>query len=120
MSLRLKEIWSNLGIYGLWAGIAAIGVLAAFQLHATLVYVGLWAVENTIMGRIGWNTSTIQGLSRFLYLVVGALWLFLVAFLEGYLRDGQQGGRLKGKVLRLLLAIGLLYGLSYGLLVLLA
>lgn len=111
---------TRLRFYGSWLVLAVLAVLAAFQLHATLVYVGLWAVEHTRLGRIGWNSNTILGLSRFLYLVVGALWLLLVAMLEGYLRDGQESGRLGAKVIRLLLGIGLLYGLSYGLLKLLA
>jgi hypothetical protein len=120
ISKRVQGFLANLGFYSLWFGLAALGVLVAFQIHATLLFIGLRAVENPAVNRMGWNTSTIHGLSRFLYLVLGAIWLVCVSFLDGYLREGREQQRLMARALRLVLVIGVLYGLSYGVLLLLA
>ena len=56
---------------------------------------------------------TIYGLSRFLYLVVGGLWLGYVAALDSYLRTGAEQGYLFARVARALIVLGVLYGLCY-------
>lgn len=108
-----------LEIYGSWFLLAALGVLAAFQWHVTLVYAGLRAVEYQVVNRMGWNSATIHGLSRFLILVLGIIWLSAVIFLEQHLREAHRRKQLRKQVIRLLLVTAVLYGLSYLLLLLL-
>lgn len=120
MLQRLWGILAGLGLYGLWGIWAAFVALTAYQVYVTLLFVGILAVQNPATRPPGWNTATIYGLSRFLILVLGGLWLLSVSFLEGYLREGQKLRQLRARVLRLALLIGALYGLSYGLLFLLS
>jgi hypothetical protein len=120
MSERVRGILIALGFYGLWGIVSAFAVLAAYQVYITLLFVGLLIVQNPATRPPGWNTMTIYGLGRFLILVLGGLWLLLVAFLEGYLREGIKLRRLRVRVLRAILFLGALYGLSYGVLFLLS
>ncbi len=120
MLQRVRPILENLGLFGLWVILAAFLVLAAYQVYATLIYVALLAVQNPATRPTGWNTGTIYGLSRFLILVLGSLWLLVVIFLRGYLSDGAMQRQLRSRVLRLLLFIGAIYGVSYGVLFLLS
>jgi hypothetical protein len=134
MLQRVRYILADLGFYGLWGILAAFAALAAYQAYITLIYVGLLAVENPSTRPAGWNTSTIHGLGRFLVLVLGILWLLLVSFLEGYLREGTRQRQtlaadrprsdsvepLRARVLRTVLFIGALYGISYSVLFLLS
>ena len=113
MTQRLRDIAENLGHYTVWAILAALLVLALYQLHSTLVYVGLEMVENPSTRPAGWNTGTINGLSRFLFLVLGAVWLVSVSLMERYLATCREDGRSWICVGRLLLIIGAVYGLSY-------
>jgi len=99
--------------------VAAFAALAAYQVYITLIFVALLMVENPATRPPGWNTATIYGLSRFLILVLGGLWLLLVLFLEGYLREGTWR-QLWARVLRVALFIGALYGVCYALLSLLS
>ena len=59
-------------------------------------------------------------LSRCLILVLGGAWLFVVSFLEGYLRESSEQGLLRSRVARLFLGIAGIYGFSYALLLLLS
>lgn len=120
MLQRVQHILATLGLYGLWGILAAFAALAAYQVYITLLFLGLLAVENPATRPAGWNTATIYGLSRFLVLVLGALWLLLVLFSEDYLREGARQRQLRARVLRLVLFIGAPYGISYGVLFLLS
>jgi len=99
--------------------VAAFAALAAYQVYITLIFVALLMVENPATRPPGWNTATIYGLSRFLILVLGGLWLLLVLFLEGYLREGTWR-QLWARAWRVALFIGALYGVCYALLSLLS
>ena len=113
MTQRLRDIVENLGHYVLWAILAALLVVALYQLHSTLVYVGLKMVENPSTRTAGWNTGTINGLSRFLFLVLGAIWLVSVSWMERYLEGCGEEGRLWICSGRLLVIIGVIYAFSY-------
>jgi hypothetical protein len=113
MSRQTPAVWGSLGAYASLLILAILGVFLALQCHATLVFAGLQAVKIQAVNRMGWNTSTINGLSRFLYLVIGALWLFAVSLLPRYLREAAQVHLLRRVVLRLLLIMGALYIVSY-------
>lgn len=113
MVQRFRGILEILGYYALWAILAALLVLALYQLHSTLLYIGLKMVENPSTRPAGWNTGTIHGLSRFLFLVLGAVWLVMVSLMERYLDQGREEGRLWINVGRMLLIIGAIFGFSY-------
>ncbi len=113
MSKQTPAVWGTLASYASVLILAIIGVFVALQWHATLVYVGLQLVKIEAVNRMGWNTSTIHGLSRFLYLVIGALWLFGLFLLPGYLGEAARVHTLRRVVVRLLLVMGALYVISY-------
>jgi hypothetical protein len=120
MLQRVRGILSNLGFYALWGIVAAFAALAAYQVYITLLFVALLMVKNPATRPPGWNTATIYGLSRFLILVLGGLWLLLVLFLEGYLREGTRRRQFWARAWRVALSIGALYGVCYALLSLLS
>jgi hypothetical protein len=109
---------AGLGFYALWVILAVLLAWAAYQVYATLLAVGIWVVEHPAIRPVGWNTATITGLSRFLILILGGLWLLLVSLLESYLRDGTRQRQLRARVVRLMLLIGAVYVVSYAILLL--
>lgn len=119
-SKRMRTLFENLGLYGLWVALAAFVALTAFQVHATLIYVAILIVENPTLRPTGWTTGTIHALSRILVLILGGLWLALVVFSEGYLGEGKKRHILRTRVLHLMLFTAALYGISYAVLVLLS
>jgi hypothetical protein len=90
--------------------------LVAFQLHATLIFFALKAVQLPAMHALGWNTHTIHGLGRFLTLILGAIWLFCVSLFQDYLRDALRKKRVKNSLTRLLIVLGSIYLLCVALL----
>ena len=120
MLRRARGVLEKLGLYGLWSILSTFAALAVYQAYVTLLYVGILAVQTPATRPPGWSTKTISGLSRFLVLVLGAIWLFLVSWGEGYLREGQEEGRLRARVARAVVFIATLYGTSAGVLLLLS
>ena len=112
----VRGVLEGLGLYGLWGLLAALAALAAYQVHVTLIFFGILIVNNPATRPVGWSSATISGLSRFLILVLGGLWLLLVGFLRNYLLEGTRLRRLWRRVWRALLLIGAIYGISYGVL----
>jgi hypothetical protein len=118
MLQRVRRLLAGLGFYALWGVLAALLAWAAYQVYATLLAVGIWVVEHPAIRPAGWNSATITGLSRFLILVLGGLWLLLVSLLESYLREGARQRQLRARVARLMLLIGAVYVVSYAILLL--
>lgn len=118
MLQRVRRLLAGLGFYALWIVLAALLAWAAYQVYATLLAVGIWMVEHPAVRPAGWNRATITGLSRFLILILGGLWLLLVSLLESYLREGTRQRRLRARVVRLMLLIGAVYAASYAILLL--
>ncbi len=109
-----RGILDSLGLLAVWL-VLAIGVaLTAFQIHATLLFLGLLIVENPTFRPSGWSTNTIHSLSRILVLILGAFWLGFVVFLESYLREGRDHQVLRLRVLRLISYIVGIYIFSSG------
>ncbi len=120
MANRMQVVFENVGLYALWIVLAALAALTAFQLHATLIYLGILIVENPGLRPTGWTTGTIHALSRMVWLVLGILWLFLVIYSERYLGEAKKRHLLKARTMRLLILLGAIYGVSYLVLVLLS
>ncbi|UCG22738.1 MAG: hypothetical protein JSW55_11190 [Chloroflexota bacterium] len=110
---RARGISGRLGFYLLWILLAAFGALVALQLHATIIFFSLKIVENPATRPAGWNTDTIYGLSRFLFLVLGALWLVGALFLESYLSGAAEQHRLVRRSLWLALSLASIYAATY-------
>jgi hypothetical protein len=119
--LRLiRRTLTGVGLFCLWTILSALFALAAYQLYATLIFIGIRAIENPKTRPVGWNTATLSGLSKLLILVLGGVWLFVVSSLERYLRQGQQAHDLRRRAGRLILCTAVVWGASYGLLLLLS
>jgi hypothetical protein len=118
LSRRFKDVGNTVGLYGLWALLAALFGALAYQLYAALLYVGVVMVENPTTRPTGWNTATLSGLSKLLILVLGAAWLMAVSLLERCLREGMAEHRLTRRVCYLLLGVAVTWALSYGLILL--
>ena len=104
-----RGIVDNLGILAVWLVLAISAALTAFQIHATLLFLGLLIVENPTFRPSGWSTNTIHSLSRILILTLGAFWLGFVVFLENYLREGRDRQVLRSRLLRLISYIAGVY-----------
>ena len=117
---RIKEIFGNLFYILLWVILAALVTLTLFQVHATLISLGVYVVNNPDLRPIGWNSDSIVLLSRLLWLVLGIIWLGFVMYMHEYLKEGRRVKALGKRVLRLLLILGGVYGASYLILIALA
>ncbi len=84
----MRKLAKNVRFFGAWLFLSILGIVVAFQLRVTLLSMGLFAVKRPSLRPTGWNTSTIHGLDRFVILILGIAWLFMVVFLENYLREG--------------------------------
>ena len=116
LQTKSKRLGATIFLYGLWLGVAALWAVVAFQVQATLLYVGFLIIQNPSLRPTGWNTGTLSGITRCTFLLLGALWLGLVIYSERYLRESLEEDRLLVNAGRLLLVIGAIYGFSVGLL----
>ena len=88
MIARLRTgIYSSFRYMAIWLPIIAIAVYLAFQIHDTIILFGIWAIKNPSIYLPGWHTKTANGLSRFVWLVVGIVWLVGVTIFSEMLRD---------------------------------
>jgi hypothetical protein len=110
---RIKSIINNLSYLFLWLIFAILITLTLFQVHATVVSVALAVVQTPSVRPMGWNTGTIYGLSRLLWLVLGIFWLGWVMFTDEYLREGRNRQLLLKRSSLLLLIAGVIYGACY-------
>lgn len=117
---RYRNVIEYVGLYAVWVALAAFAVLTAFQIHATLIYIGILVVENPNLRPPGWNTGSIYGLSRLLVLILGVLWLGAIMFSEGYLREGLRLHLFRNRIFCLAIILLGVYGISYGVLILLS
>jgi hypothetical protein len=115
----INWIRSRIEMASIFLGWVILGVgatLTGFQFHATLISIGLAMVGNPSLRPPGWNTDTIYGLSRLLWLIVGIGWLGWVMFTFDHLREAKKPRMLVGRFIRLLLILGVVYISSYGVL----
>jgi hypothetical protein len=108
IALKSKKFLSTLSFYLFWLFLVALGAVVAFQLQITFVYLGYLLIQSPLRP-VGWNTSTLSGISRCGYLVFALLWLVLVLSLGRYLSAGLDEGRLGFYFLRLALILGGVY-----------
>jgi hypothetical protein len=111
-----ERLLSILGIYGGWLILTVLTTFTLLQVHATLIFLGLTAVQNPATTIPGWNTYTIYGLSRFLYLLLGIIWLFAVMYYYGLLQEAQKPKKLWFYLRRITVVLLVLYAFSYAIL----
>jgi len=110
---RLRSI---LGTYAGWLILSVLTTFTLLQVHATLVFLGLAAVQGPTTRIPGWNTYTIYGLSRFLYLFLGVIWLFAITYYYGLLQEAQKYQKLWLYFWRIAIALAVIYAVSYAVL----
>ncbi len=113
MSQRLRKTLENLVYVISWLVLVVLATLTGFQIHTTLITLALAAVNNPSLRPSGWTTQTIYGLSRFLWLALGIVWLVWVMFTQEYLSEGKQLQILRQRIMRLLIMLGITYAVSY-------
>lgn len=114
VKVTMRKLAKSVRLYGAWLFLSILGIVVAFQLRVTLLYMGLFVVKRPSLRPPGWNTSTIHGLDRFVILILGIIWLFMVAFLENYLREGFRNQTIFWqRVGRFGLMLVVIYVLSY-------
>lgn len=71
----------------LWLVAMVIIVYLGFVTHDTIVLFGLWAVKSPAIFLPGWHTKTTNGFSRFVWFMVGIVWLVGITWYSEALRD---------------------------------
>jgi hypothetical protein len=120
MLKSIQTIVANLLYILLWVALAALVAFTLFQVHGTLISLGVYIVNNPSLRPTYWNSGSIILLSRLLWLVLGLIWLGSVMYMHEYLNEGRQVGGFWKRILLLLLILAGVYGLSYLILLALA
>jgi hypothetical protein len=110
---RIQTIVANLLYILLWVILAALVTFTLFQVHGTLISLGVYIVNDPSLRPLYWNSGSIILLSRLLWLVLGLIWLGSVIYMHEHLNEGRKVGDLWKRVLRILLIIAGIYGSSY-------
>ena len=106
---RIQSTANKVSCLFVWLVFVILMTLTLFQVYATVIAVSLVVIENPTLRPTGWNTSSIHGIGRLLWLILGIFWLGWVMFTEGYLREGRDQQRLKRRTFRLLQIVGITY-----------
>jgi hypothetical protein len=116
--IRSKFVAASFFLYWIILGVGA--TLTSFQIHATLITIALVMVGNPSLRPPGWNTDTVYGLSRLLWLVVGMGWLGWVMFTFDDLRETKRAKTQRRRFFGLLFILGVIYLVCYAVLLILA
>lgn len=112
LQAKSKHLALGAAIYGLTGLMALLWALAAFQLQALFVYLGILIVQTPSLTPTGWNSSTIVGLNKCGILILGMLWLGLVLFTHHHLTEALADQQLLAKAGRMALIIIGIYAFS--------
>jgi len=110
--MTMRKIMTLTAIYGLWILLVILWAMVAFQLQALMIYLGILVIQTPTLRPTGWNTSTLDGIYRCSFLLLGSLWLGMAVFIEKHLRERSAAQRLWPTALRLALIGGAIYGAS--------
>ena len=89
-------------------------VFTALQVHSLVLLAGHQIVNRPSLRPYGWSSATLSGVSSMAYLVLGAISLGMITYLEQALRDAAGERRLRKQTIRsalLLLGIWLVAAL---------
>ena len=86
---KVGQIWLYLLVYLSWFGIIIVSALDFLLLRAAI---SQWYIVFNL------PPNGHKAIDRFYLFFGGALWLFLIFFVEGYFRDGVVKGDLKSRL----------------------
>ena len=115
LRLKFNRVGAFAALYGLWLAIVLLWTIVSLYLQRTLLVIGLWVIQSPTLRPTGWSTSTLAGINRCGYLILGVVWLGVVLYTERYLREGMEDGVLLVRTGRLLVIIVIFFGLSLAL-----
>lgn len=104
---------STLGYLMAWLTLSAMVLVAAFQVHSLIVIAGYWIVHTPSLRPSGWSSSTVSGVSSMGYLVLGAIALGLITYIEQELRAATGDERLLKRSLRIAAIIVAVWAIVY-------
>ena len=117
--MKSNSVLISIGFYILWILTAGLWAVAIFRMHDLTVLLGAIVIRSPLRPE-GWNASTLTGVYRCGFLILGSLWLGITVFAEKYLREAASAHHLLKNAGLLLLIGGGLYLFSTGLLFLLS
>jgi hypothetical protein len=120
MTERIQPVLENFIFFIAWIAFAVLVTLTLFQVHGTIISIAVFVVDTPSLRPTGWNSGSVILLTRFLWLVMGIIWLGWVIYTFDYLMESNQLQHLMKRVLRLLLILGAVYLSSYLILLILA
>ncbi len=94
MATRIAEFFRRFSYLPIWLILTAGITYTSFHIHATIIACALFAINTPVLRPTGWNTATIYGLSRLVWLLIGIAWLVGVMYTEADLREGRDQGDL--------------------------
>ena len=100
-----------LGYVLVWFLLSALAVVLAFQWHSIIEGAGYLIINTPSLRPYGWSSTTLSGISSMAYLVLGAITLGVLTFIEQSTRHAARDGqltRLLVRYLAIMLGIGLL------------
>ena len=111
---KLQQVGSTIGVYGLWLASIALWVLVAIQFQRVILVVGNFIIETPAIKPVGWNSETLNGISRCGFVIAGALLLGVIIYTERYLREAAAENQLMIRAGRLFLIGGglLIFGIG--------
>lgn len=98
--------------YVAWAVLAAAGFWLLFQIRSNILDILTLTLENPDTARDSWVARAID---RWYILLAGAVWIFCVMLLEGYLRNSVSKDLLFKRLARVVLFLVLIAAGSLGL-----
>lgn len=91
-----------LGYVLAWFLLSALAVVLAFQWHSIIEGMGYLIVNTPTLRPYGWSSTTLSGISSMAYLVLGAITLGVVTFVEQSTRHAARDGQLTRLLVRYL------------------
>lgn len=113
MTEQMRAFFDNFLYMLLWLIFAVLVTLTLFQLHGTIIAIAVYVVNDPALRPYAWNSGSVVILARFLWLIMGILWLGWVPYTYEYLSEGSQLKILTKRSFRLILILGSVYLSSY-------
>ncbi len=100
-----KSIFLSIQYFGLWGVTAVLLIPTLLQVKALILYTSLLMIESESFRPPGWNTGTLTGVDKCTTFLGIVIWLIVVMFAEGHLRESIAQGKFLSYAGRMLLII---------------
>ena len=110
--LTLNLVLRYLLAYLAWIVVGIVGFWLLFQIRTNLLDVLTFALEDPDTMRDTWMA---RGIDRWFIVLMGAIWVFCIALLEGYFRNGVAKQILMQRLRRVSIIMGSVAAVSFGL-----